>query len=107
MPYKARIGVQTKGDLFKEKTYHAARAAISRNARAMFSTSKRPKQCYICDYPTHVEICHVKPVAGFSDTSFIWEINSIGNLVALCPNHHWEFDNDHLDLEYPLYYEDC
>jgi predicted restriction endonuclease len=22
------------------------------------------------------------------------EINSLTNLVGLCPNHHWEFDNN-------------
>lgn len=103
---RIKIADKTKGQLFKEKTYHAARAAISRNARATFSSSGRPKQCYICDYCNHVEICHVLAVACFSDSAFIWEINSIGNLVALCPTHHWEFDNGYLELEYPLYYEE-
>lgn len=25
-------------------------------------------------------------------------INSLDNLVGLCPNHHWEFDNSHLEF---------
>lgn len=103
---KVSIASKTKGQLFKEKSYHAARAAISRNARAVFNSSNRPKQCYVCDYVNHVEICHILAVADFEDDCFIWEINAIVNLVALCPTHHWEFDNGVLELEYPLYYEE-
>ena len=26
------------------------------------------------------------------------KINNIDNLIALCPNHHWEYDNNGLDI---------
>ena len=29
----------------------------------------------------------------FPDETKVLEINSIENLIALCPTHHWEFDN--------------
>ena len=28
----------------------------------------------------------------------IEEINNINNLIGLCPNHHWEYDNGLLEL---------
>lgn len=28
----------------------------------------------------------------------ISDVNDPSNLVALCKNHHWEFDNGHLSL---------
>lgn len=49
--------------------------------------------CFVCGYSKHVEICHKKPIGEYPDDTVILEINSIDNLVALCPNCHWEFDN--------------
>lgn len=57
-----------------------------------------PNECFICGYNIHVEICHIKPIKEFTMDSLILEVNSPNNLVALCPNHHWEVDNGH----YPL-----
>lgn len=39
-------------------------------------------------YDKHIEIAHIKSVAEFDDSVTIAEINSIDNLIALCPNHH-------------------
>ena len=52
----------------------------------------------ICGYDKHYEIAHIKPVSDFEDDALITEINSIDNLIALCPNHHWEFDNGLLNI---------
>lgn len=52
----------------------------------------------ICGYSKHVEICHVKDICEFSIETLITEINSIKNLKALCPTHHWEFDHGYLEL---------
>ena len=46
----------------------------------------------------HVELCHIKPIHSFSETSTLGEINSENNVVQLCPNCHWEFDNGFLDI---------
>lgn len=50
--------------------------------------------CLICGYDKIVQACHVKPISEFSDDTKIIEINSITNLIGLCPNHHWEFDHE-------------
>lgn len=86
----SNIGNRTKGELFaSRKTWQSARSTIRRDAEKRFS----PKKCAICGYDKHVEICHIKSVSSFSDDTPISEINSLGNLIGLCPNCHWEFDN--------------
>jgi hypothetical protein len=49
--------------------------------------------CEKCGYDKHVEACHIKPISSFPDDTPIDLINSPDNLLALCPNCHWEFDN--------------
>lgn len=49
-------------------------------------------------YDKHIEIAHIKAVADFDDGTLVSEINDINNLIALCPNHHWEYDNRLLEL---------
>lgn len=49
--------------------------------------------CKSCGYSKHVEICHIKSISEFEDNSLISEINDIKNIIQLCPNCHWEFDN--------------
>lgn len=51
------------------------------------------KPCAKCGYDKHVEICHIKSISEFSDDATIGEINNISNLTQLCPNCHWEYDN--------------
>lgn len=41
---------------------------------------------------------NLKAVADFDDGTLVSEINDINNLIALCPNHHWEYDNGLLEL---------
>lgn len=49
--------------------------------------------CQKCGYKKHVEFCHIKPIKDFSETATIREINDRKNVIALCPNCHWEFDH--------------
>ena len=51
------------------------------------------KPCQKCGYDKYTELCHIKPISSFSDKSTIEEINNKNNIIVLCPNHHWEFDN--------------
>lgn len=55
--------------------------------------------CANCNYSKHVELCHIKPIKDFSETSSISEINSDSNIIQLCPNCHWEFDKGLLKIE--------
>lgn len=89
----------TKGELIKRrKNYQSFRSDIRADARIAYEKSDRPKCCSICGYDKHYEVCHIKAVSDFSDDTPIPEINSISNLIALCPNHHWEFDNGILHI---------
>lgn len=55
--------------------------------------SDKPKVCFNCGYSKHVEVCHIRAVSSFPDEATMAEVHHIDNLVALCPNCHWEFDN--------------
>lgn len=52
-------------------------------------------RCF-CGYDRHVDICHKRDIADFPDNTLLKTVNHIDNLVALCPTHHWEFDNGYL-----------
>ena len=49
--------------------------------------------CAHCGYDKHVELAHIKDVVSFSDDTLLSEVNSEDNVIQLCPNCHWEFDN--------------
>lgn len=49
--------------------------------------------CSICGYDKHVELAHIIAVSKFADTALLSEVNSEENIIQLCPNCHWEFDN--------------
>ena len=88
-----------KGELKNDRhSYQSWRSHIQRNARLVYMRSNKERVCIICKYSNHVEICHIKPVSEFNNEALMSEINSIDNLVALCPNHHWEVDNGVLRL---------
>lgn len=54
--------------------------------------------CQKCGYSAHVEYCHIKPIRDFKEGATLGEINDRSNVLKLCPNHHWEFDNGRLHL---------
>jgi len=101
---KVPIENLTKQQLLDKFGPHVARRKIAAGARRVFTKIIGAKICYECGYSKHVEICHIQSVASFSNCTKLYHINSIGNLVALCPNHHWEFDHGELEIEYPIYY---
>ncbi|MFB2768481.1 HNH endonuclease [Pelatocladus sp. BLCC-F211] len=77
----------------KAKALYQHSARVRQIARNIYRQSDKPKKCAVCGYDKHYEVCHVKPIKDFSHNTPISQINDIDNLVALCPNHHWEFDN--------------
>lgn len=91
--------LKTKGELLSErKNYQSCRSSIRKLAEKIYTDSNKPLKCAICGYDKHVEIAHIKAVSDFEDSAIIAEINSIDNLIALCPNHHWEYDNGIINL---------
>jgi hypothetical protein len=90
---------KTKKELFSRcKNWQSARSSIIKHARKVFDKNDGQYECFKCGYNKHVEICHKKQVKDFSDDSIIKEINDFFNLIALCPTHHWEFDNGVLKI---------
>ena len=55
--------------------------------------------CARCGYTKHVVLAHIKSVASFPDDTLLSEVNSPDNIIQLCPNCHWEFDNLPRDSE--------
>lgn len=75
--------------------YHAK---IRGHARSVFKKGGGLKRCKVCQYDLHVDIAHIKDVADFEPSATLSDVNSSANLVALCKNHHWEFDHGYLKL---------
>lgn len=68
-------------------------------ARSWFKElTKQP--CANCGYSKHVELCHIRPLSSFVETDKIGVVNGPDNIIQLCPNCHWEFDNKLITL-YP------
>jgi hypothetical protein len=87
-----------RGLLERRGDWTSANIAIRVGAQRAYAKSGKPYICHECGYSLHVEICHIRDVADFPETALISEINDPENLVALCPNHHWEFDSGLLEL---------
>lgn len=95
-----RLLDKTKREVFLEsQSWQSARSKIQRIARKTYFEYNPAPKCVICGYDKHVEVAHIKAVSEFSDNSTLREINSISNLIGLCPNHHWEYDNGLLDIK--------
>ncbi len=88
------FGERTKADVFDSRcNWQSARSSIRRHAVLVWKRSGKKLECDVCKYDIYVEIAHINPVSSFSKEATINQINAIDNLKALCPNHHWEFDN--------------
>lgn len=68
------------------------------HARKVMKEANVDKACKICGYKNYVEVCHIKAIADFNKDSLVKNINSLNNLLYLCPNHHWELDNGLLQI---------
>lgn len=88
------IKERTKGEILSSiRTYQGYRSAIRKDAEKTFEELDGSYSCCVCGYDKHIEIAHVKAVSDFSHNTLVKEINDIENIIPLCPNHHWEFDN--------------
>lgn len=96
---RRKIGEVTVGELLKRSdSYTSARSIIQGDAKRVFEKSKKQSSCLECGYNKKIEVCHIHPVADFSREALIKEVNDPENLIPLCRNHHWEFDNGHLEV---------
>jgi hypothetical protein len=68
--------------------------SVRSHARAKLMRTDTPKECHVCSYSLHVQVCHRKPISSFDPTTTLRVINDLSNLVYLCGTHHWEVDHD-------------
>lgn len=100
---KPTLSKMTKKELILERGIADFHRAVRDHSRNSYLSAKpvRLMECFVCKYNIHVEICHIKPVMSFDEDATVGEMNNLSNLIALCPNHHWEFDNGYLELTRP------
>ena len=82
----------------REKRQYQIHSRIRELARKKALKETRFCKCAECGYDKHIEVCHIKAISDFSDDASIENVNDLSNLVGLCPNHHWEFDNGLLEF---------
>lgn len=90
--------IETKGSLKNRLSPTSYGSIFVSHAKSIFTKSGKPNKCIVCGYDKHIDICHVKSIASFDDCATVGKINNIGNLVGLCPNHHWEYDKGDMDI---------
>jgi len=94
----SRFKLITIGELRNKYQVYQMHAKIRCWARRLYGNYNKSLSCKICNYNLYCEVCHIKPVSQFKDSDNIYDVNHIDNLVVLCPNHHWEFDNGYISL---------
>ncbi len=67
--------------------------SIRNNSRNIYLKSNKPKYCVSCGYDKHFDVCHIKDIKSFSKETPVSIVNALDNLLALCPNCHWEAHN--------------
>jgi hypothetical protein len=85
-------------ELYKDKNALAYAAKIRGYGKTIYDRSDKPKYCIVCGYDKHYEVCHIKSIASFENTATMMEVHFLDNMIALCPNHHWEFDRGLLKI---------
>lgn len=76
-----------------EKHHRSSAFALVRSRARSLAKKFGMSSCEKCGYAKHVEIAHIKPISSFSEEVLLSVINSRDNLMALCPNCHWEYDH--------------
>lgn len=81
------LGSYTDGNKYLTSKVTSIRA----DAKRTLLESGREKVCSYChnhEFDEILEVHHIKGILQFSPSSTVEEINSLDNLVWLCPNHH-------------------
>lgn len=84
-----------------KKLHPSSKFAHIRGLNRNWNKDKLKLPCYNCGYSKHVELAHIKALSDFLPTSKLKEVNHPNNVIQLCPNCHWEFDNNLITLVFP------
>jgi tRNA threonylcarbamoyladenosine modification (KEOPS) complex Cgi121 subunit len=76
-----------------EQHHKSSAFALVRSRARILGKQLGLNKCSHCGYDKHVEIAHIKAIKDFSLSTKISTINHPSNIIALCPNCHWEFDH--------------
>lgn len=91
--FNTDIRDMTLREAIYEKHHKSSAYCLVRSRARSIAKSLKWNTCSRCGYNKHVEVCHITPINKFPDHTPISIINHISNLIPLCPNCHWEFDN--------------
>ena len=83
----------TLSEAIYEKHHRSSAYALIRTRARAVAKKYNMNICEKCGYDKHVEIAHKKGISTFEGDTLISIINSKENLMALCPNCHWEYDH--------------
>jgi len=103
---KLRIQSDKKNEEYGEKTIQDFKSIYARHkyqsirnhAHRIATQHNLDKKCAVCGYSIHTQLCHIKDISDFNKLTKLKVVNDISNLVFLCPNHHWELDNNIITL---------
>lgn len=89
---KYLVKERTLGSYIDGKQYLTSKCGeIRKDARKTIENSKVEKVCAYCknhEFDEILEVHHIKGILEFDSETTIKEINSLPNLIWLCPNHH-------------------
>lgn len=95
--YQLRFKDCTVGEYREKKSVKGKDSSWSNSHIRLFAKSWHKDManlpCAKCGYEKHVELAHIKSVSSFEDSALVSEVNARENIIQLCPNCHWEFDN--------------
>lgn len=84
--------LQQAKDRYGKHYKTAAFSLVTSRAREI-GKQNNMTSCSYCGYAKHVEMCHIRAISKFPMDTLISVVNALSNLIALCPNCHWEFDH--------------
>lgn len=61
---------------------------------------KLTTSCEMCEYPHHLELCHIKAISSFPKDAKLKIVNARENIMFLCRNCHWEYDNHFIAIDF-------
>lgn len=70
-----------------------------RNFNRSWNRDLRHYACQVCRYEKHIELAHIVAIKDFPIETKLSVVNNPNNIYVLCPNHHWELDNNCLNLD--------
>lgn len=89
----SKIKISDLTNLRNYQIYSRIRELARKTYFSYLKNNNLPICCKKCGYSKHIEVCHIKSIKSFPKDSYVSDVNNIENLIGLCPNCHWEFDN--------------